>query len=87
MSVIQLTPLIILIIMKDVIIGVLVLAVIIFCWILVLQNKDTSNTSSPVEEMYHRELVTILDSILDSRFACGVYADDSIDYVSSVDSY
>ena len=29
------------------------------------------NTSSPVEEMYHRQLVVTLDSILDARFGPG----------------
>ena len=28
-------------------------------------------TSSPVEEMYHRQLVTTIDSILDARFGPG----------------
>ena len=28
-------------------------------------------TSSPVEEMYHRQLVVTLDSILDARFGAG----------------
>ena len=32
---------------------------------------DTRPTSSPVEEMYHKELVTTLDSILDARFDSG----------------
>jgi hypothetical protein len=27
-----------------------------------------NNTSTPVEEMYHRQLVVTLDSILDARF-------------------
>ncbi len=30
-------------------------------------------TSSPVEEMYHRQLVVTLDSILDARFGSGCY--------------
>ena len=29
----------------------------------------TKNTSTPVEEMYHRQLVITLDSILDARFS------------------
>ena len=29
------------------------------------------NISSPVEEMYHRQLVVTLDSILDARFGSG----------------
>ena len=31
------------------------------------------NISSPVEEMYHRQLVITLDSILDARFCPGCY--------------
>ena len=31
------------------------------------------NISSPVEEMYHRQLVVTLDSILDARFGPGCY--------------
>lgn len=30
-----------------------------------------NNTSTPVEEMYHRQLVVTLDSILDARFGHG----------------
>ena len=30
-------------------------------------------SSSPVEEMYHRQLVVTLDSILDARFGPGCY--------------
>ena len=31
-------------------------------------SHSNKNTSSPVEEMYHRQLVITLDSILDARF-------------------
>lgn len=37
------------------------------------------NISSPVEEMYHRQLVTTLDSILDARFGAGCCDNDSIE--------
>ena len=42
------------------------------------------NISSPVEEMYHRQLVITLDSILDARFGPGYYKEviDSNDNVS-----
>lgn len=33
-------------------------------------------TSSPVEEMYHRQLVTTIDSILDARFGPGCCEED-----------
>ena len=36
------------------------------------------NISSPVEEMYHRQLVVTLDSILDARFGPG-YCEKVID--------
>ena len=41
-------------------------------------------SSSPVEEMYHRQLVTTIDSILDARFGPGCYKEviDSNDNVS-----
>ena len=32
--------------------------------------------SSPVEEMYHRQLVVTLDSILDARFSAGCCEED-----------
>lgn len=35
--------------------------------------KLNKNTSSPVEEMYHRQLVITLDSILDARFSTDYY--------------
>ena len=40
-------------------------------------------SSAPVEDMYHRQLVTTLDSILNARFDSGCYEEvvDS-DYVS-----
>lgn len=33
--------------------------------------KLNKNASSPVEEMYHKQLVVTLDSILDARFGAG----------------
>ena len=46
--------------------------------------QSNKNTSSPVEEMYHRQLVVTLDSILDARFGHGCYKEviDSNDNVS-----
>ena len=35
--------------------------------------QSNKNTSTPVEEMYHRQLVITLDSILDARFGHGCY--------------
>ena len=42
-----------------------------FILLIVSMYNDTRPTSSPVEEMYHKELVTTLDSILDARFGPG----------------
>ena len=46
--------------------------------------QSNKNTSTPVEEMYHRQLVVTLDSILDARFGPGCYKEviDSNDNVS-----
>ena len=50
------------------------------CWItiligivsiLIVEHVEHQVTSSPVEEMYHRQLVITLDSILDARFGPG----------------
>ena len=43
---------------------------------LALVWKDTSKTSSPVREMHHDEVVTIVDSILDARFDAGCCPED-----------
>lgn len=61
--------------MKDFGIGIfiglgiaLVITVVIFCSYL---GSIKAITSSPVEEMYHRQLVVTLDSILNARFGPG----------------
>ena len=61
--------------MKDFGIGILigfgialVICVIIFCSYL---GNIKAITSSPVEEMYHRQLVVTLDSILNAKFGPG----------------
>ena len=41
-----------------------------------------NNTSTPVEEMYHRQLIVTLDSILDARFGHGCCEED-IDTVNA----
>ena len=58
--------------MKDFGIGILiglgialVITVVIFCSYL---GSIKAITSSPVEEMYHRQLITTVDSIFDARF-------------------
>ena len=40
--------------------------------------QSNKNTSTPVEEIYHRQLVVTLDSILDARFGPG-YCKEVID--------
>ena len=44
--------------------------------------QSNKNTSSPVEEMYHRQLVVTLDSILDARFGTD-YCKEDIDTVNT----
>ena len=55
------------------------------CWItiligivsiLIIKHVEYQVISSPVEEMYHRQLVVTLDSILDARFGAGCYEQD-----------
>ena len=57
----------------------IIVAITIFVTKLVIKES-----SSPVEEMYHRQLVITLDSILDARFGPGCYKEviDSNDNVS-----
>ena len=43
---------------------------------------SNKNTSSPVEEMYHRQLVVTLDSILDARFSPD-YCKEVIDTINA----
>ncbi len=50
--------------------------------ILIVSHIEHQVTSTPVEEMYHRQLVTTLDSILDARFGPGCCEQD-IDTVSA----
>lgn len=49
-----------------------------FTSILTQIRLNDLDTSSPVEEMYHRQLVTTLDSIFDARFdaSCCLKDDD-----------
>lgn len=72
--------------MKDFGIGILiglsialVITVVIFCSYL---GSVKAITSSPVEEMYHRQLVVTLDSILDARFSANCCEED-IDTVNA----
>lgn len=55
------------------------------CWItiligivsiLIVKHIEYQVTSSPVEEMYHRQLVVTLDSILNARFGDGCCEED-----------
>ena len=50
--------------------------------IIIVEHIANQVTSSPVEEMYHRQLVVTLDSILDARFGAGCCEED-IDTVSA----
>jgi hypothetical protein len=50
--------------------------------ILIVIHIEHQVTSSPVEEMYHKQLVITLDSILDARFGTGCCEED-IDTVNA----
>ena len=50
--------------------------------ILIVKHTEHQVTSSPVEEMYHRQLVVTLDSILDARFGTDCCEED-IDTVNA----
>ena len=61
------------------------------CWItiligiisiLIIKHVEHQVTSSPVEEMYHKQLVTTIDSILDARFSHG-YCKENIDTINA----
>lgn len=61
------------------------------CWItiligiisiLIIKHVEHQVTSSPVEEMYHRQLVNTIDSILDARFGPG-YCKEVIDTINA----
>ena len=72
--------------MKDFSIGILIglgialiITIAIFCSYL---GSIKAITSSPVEEMYHRQLVTTIDSILDAKFSTNYYKKD-IDTVNT----
>ena len=45
-------------------------------WSIIAKGCNNAN-SSPVEEMYHRQLVITLDSILDARFGTGCCEEDT----------
>ena len=68
--------------MKYIIKGFLILLLIYCCHIFIKSSTKLAITSSPVEEMYHRQLVTTIDSILDARFGAGCCEED-IDTVSA----
>ena len=94
-SAIRLAPLI-LFTMKEIIYNILsliVLGVISYLFINYLFVEKVEDivrieNSSPVEELHHRQLVITIDSILDSRYPCGVTEDDTaypfIDSLSSI---
>lgn len=70
--------------MKDICIDVSIMIVIslviacIFCFPIFCSyfGSIKAITSFPVEEMYHRQLVVTLDSILDARFCAGCCEED-----------
>ena len=72
--------------MKDYIFAILLLISLLGISYFVATYDDVvklnKNTSSPVEEMFHRQIVTTLDSILDARFGTGCCKED-IDTVNA----
>ena len=61
--------------MKNSLVYILVFTALILICYSAYKEREYSTvrfiTSSPVEEMYHRQLVVTLDSILDARFGAG----------------
>ena len=66
--------------MKNILVYILVFAALILICYSAYKEREYSTvrfiTSSPVEEMYHRQLVVTLDSILDARFGPGCCEED-----------
>ena len=52
--------------------------IIVIGIVIYTNGQSNKNTSTPVEEMYHRQLVITLDSILDARFGPG-YCKEVVD--------
>ena len=72
--------------MKNILVYILVFAALILICYSAYKEREHNIlrfiTSSPVEEMYHRQLVVTLDSILDARF-CASCCEQDIDTVSA----
>ena len=72
--------------MKNILVYILVFAALILICYSAYKEREHNIlrfiTSSPVEEMYHRQLVVTLDSILDARFGPGCCEED-IDTVNA----
>ena len=62
--------------MKTIAYIILIFIAIICAHIFIKSTVRIAVTSSPVEEMYHRQLVVTLDSILDARFGAGCCEED-----------
>lgn len=62
--------------MKTIAYIILIFIAVICAHIFIKSTVRIAVTSSPVEEMYHKQLVVTLDSILDSRFGAGCYEED-----------
>ena len=72
--------------MRSSLVYILVFAALILICYSAYKEREYSTvrfiTSSPIEEMYHRQLVVTLDSILDARFGAD-YCEQDIDTVSA----
>ena len=66
--------------MRNILIYILVFAALILICYSAYKEREYStirfSTSSPVEEMYHRQLVVTLDSILDAKFGADCCKED-----------
>lgn len=68
--------------MKTIAYIILILIAVICAHIFIKSTVRIAVTSSPVEEMYHRQLIVTLDSILNARFGAGCCEED-IDTVNT----
>ena len=68
--------------MKTIVYIILIFIAVICAHIFIKSTVRIAVTSSPVEEMYHKQLVVTLDSILDARFGADCCEED-IDTVNA----
>lgn len=62
--------------MKTIAYIILIFVAVICAHIFIKSTVRIAVTSTPVEEMYHKQLIVTLDSILDDRFGAGCCEED-----------